>query len=172
MAKGEQRMKVFYTHKGKKTLFSPRYNLDKVNMPNKPGLYCLGCVEYNFISKEHLYWVKVGVSTRELSKRVKSYSTCNPSFFTIDFLATSRSDCLLEKQYHNGLAAMAINIPQQGDEWFAVEEEVFLKIYNEGFRFLKKVRAPTEAEIEKDMHENWDKYSPLSRLMATQGGKG
>lgn len=114
------------------------------------GVYLLGSCFFDIEAKEIHYYLKVG-RTGDFVDRKKKYSTYNPEYYKIDkrVMCTERrkNGSLIddgspqeEKRYHKILSTFGEN---DGTEWYRVNEEYFLKIYNGGFRVLD--------EIEKEM---------------------
>lgn len=95
------------------------------------GLYFIGEVTVNPITKEILYWVKIGYSSN-LSSRIRNYDTHCPTTWRIDFC----SDGSLEMYYHKLLGACCIDRAAGNEEWFRVNEQTYFEMCEQGFSYF------------------------------------
>ena len=106
------------------------------------GVYLIGETHFNPITKEELYFIKVGASSN-LNKRMKQYKSSNPCLFCIDFDTT---DSFSEYEYQEMLYEYAAEKLVDGTlEWVTVSREKYLKICEKGFQFfVEELQADTE----------------------------
>lgn len=95
------------------------------------GLYFLGEVTMNPLTKEILYWVKIGYSSN-LSSRIRNYDTHCPTTWRIDFC----EDGALEMYYHKLLGACCLDRAAGNEEWFRVDEQTYFKMCEKGFSYF------------------------------------
>jgi len=94
----------------------------------KEGLYLIGSTHFNPHTKEEFYWIKVGESS-DVEKRLKSYSTHNPSVWRADFFEMNEEDRKhYEKMCHKLLKAVSLEMAENTKEWFRVSRETYLEI--------------------------------------------
>ena len=104
--------------------------------PEKGGLYLLGNTAFNPFTEEKEFWVKVG-QTVDFKKRMRSYTSHNPTIWQIDFLSCSKEWFdVLEEGCHKFLLCDSSEVKKGTKEWFKVDKEIYLEICNEGFDFF------------------------------------
>jgi len=118
------------------------------------GLYLVGQALFNPFTREVSYWVKVGQTTK-LQNRISSYRTNNSAIYYIDWIETEQTDH--EGYYHKTLAK--ISIKKHRKEWFQITENLFFKIYNNGFLVLDAISdydPPIPAPYSTERNESYD----------------
>ena len=107
----------------------------KFNAPDKAGLYLVGSTNFNPITKEELYFVKIGEAKSILKNRMKNYQGMNPLMYHIDYDTTSGCS---DKVFHN-LLKMYLHCPrvEGSNEWFKINREQYLFICELGFKVFK-----------------------------------
>lgn len=95
------------------------------------GLYLIGQALYNPFTKDVYYWIKVG-QTKRLSNRVSAYRTNSSAIYFIDWIETNQLEC--EEHYHKILDKLCSK--KHRNEWFQINENLFLNLYNNGFPVL------------------------------------
>ena len=112
------------------------YTCAQDTIPNYSGLYLVGQCNFNPITDEHYYWIKVGKANC-ISDRMSKYSTHNPMLWKQDFLRTSGlSMDIKEQECHKILKMYAIEKGCGSREWFRVSREDYLRICEKGFDFF------------------------------------
>lgn len=106
----------------------------------KAGLYLVGSCNFNPITDEKYYWIKVGVA-KSFKKRMSSYRTHNPMLWknSYFFCEDDTQRYYLESQCHEILNEKAIGSLSEASEWYEVDKDTYLDICNKGFIFFKEV---------------------------------
>ena len=112
--------------------------------PAEHGIYLIGETHFNPITKEELYYLKIGESIN-LQQRMRSYRTSNPCLFHIDYLLGSN----LEYMYQCELSEVAESLVEYTSEWMKVSREVYLSICEDGFNYFHKQWDEILIELEK-----------------------
>lgn len=100
------------------------------------GCYLLGNTAFNPYTGEKFYWIKIGQSGN-IKKRMRDYSTCNPTVFKIDCVQFSYEKVLQEEyHYHCRLEAIGTRA-KDSKEWFQVSEHDYLEICSKGFYYFE-----------------------------------
>ena len=113
----------------------------------KGGLYLVGNCNFNPISGETFYWIKVGVASN-FKKRMSQYRTHNPMLWknSYYFCDNSKERLFLENRCHEALKKCAIGSLSEDSEWYEVDKETYLKICKKGFSFFYMA-----------LRDDWDK---------------
>lgn len=124
---------------GDPTIFDlPSFN-DGIDyeMPKAPGLYLVGETHFNPETGEELYCIKCG-SAKDLYSRQKTYLSCNPLPYYIDYCIIPPDGIRLqmEKTVQMILRMNAEAISNHAREWFFVSKDTYLEICKKGFKFF------------------------------------
>lgn len=105
----------------------------------KGGLYLVGSCNFNPLTDEKYYWIKVGVA-KIFKKRMASYRTHNPMLWknSYFFCEDETQRYHLESQCHEILNMKAIGSLSEASEWYEVDKDTYLNICNKGFTFFKE----------------------------------
>jgi hypothetical protein len=106
----------------------------------KGGLYLVGSCNFNPLTDEKYYWIKVGVA-KTFKKRMASYKTHNPMLWknSYFFCEDETQRYYLESKCHKMLNGKAIGSLSETSEWYEVDKDTYLDICNKGFVFFKEV---------------------------------
>lgn len=106
----------------------------------KGGLYLVGSCNFNPLTDEKYYWIKVGVA-KTFKKRMASYRTHNPMLWknSYFFCEDETQRYYLESQCHEILNEKAIGSLSEASEWYEVDKDTYLDICNKGFIFFKEI---------------------------------
>jgi hypothetical protein len=105
----------------------------KFTAPEKEGLYMVGSTNFNPITDEKLYFIKIG-QAKNLKSRMKNYQGTNPLMYHI---AYNTSPNYSEQCCHNLLQTFAQCPKVEGcNEWFKVNREQYLFICEQGFKIF------------------------------------
>ena len=106
----------------------------------KGGLYLVGSCNFNPLTDEKYYWIKVGTA-KAFKKRMASYRTHNPMLWknSYFFCEDETQRYYLESQCHEILNKKAIGSLSETSEWYEVDKDTYLDICNKGFIFFKEV---------------------------------
>lgn len=122
----------------------------KSAIPQGGGLYMLGNTIFNPHTRETFFLVKIGMSSNLLS-RMESYRLHNPLIFHIAYKpienpiprGTYHRDILyrrlmnsVEKEYHQAMEKLNFGHMAYSDEWFFVDENIYLEICEKGFEYF------------------------------------
>ena len=98
------------------------------------GLYFIGMVGINPLTKQTYYLVKIGAS-EDCERRVNQYASYNPMLFCSKCICPgdntgtySVAEC--ETIAHNILASLAYSRAQKAKEWFYVDEKTYFNLCN------------------------------------------
>ncbi len=98
------------------------------------GLYFIGMVGINPLTKQTYYLVKIGAS-EDCERRVNQYASYNPMLFCSKCVCPgdntgtySVAEC--ETIAHNILASLACSRAQRAKEWFYVDEKTYFDLCN------------------------------------------
>lgn len=93
------------------------------------GLYFIGCVGCNPITKEYQYCVKVGRSN-DIGNRLRQHAGSNPLLFhnRASFPYNKSNISVLEGRCHEYLDKVAIGMPTGAEEWWFVSEETYMEL--------------------------------------------
>jgi len=105
----------------------------------KGGLYLVGSCNFNPLTDEKYYWIKVGVA-KTFKKRMASYRTHNPMLWknSYFFCEDETQRYYLESQCHEILNLNAVGSLSEASEWYEVDKDTYLNICNKGFAFFKE----------------------------------
>lgn len=105
----------------------------------KGGLYLVGSCNFNPLTDEKYYWIKVGVA-KTFKKRMASYRTHNPMLWknSYFFCEDETQRYHLESQCHEILNMKAVGSLSEASEWYEVDKNTYLNICNKGFTFFKE----------------------------------
>jgi len=105
----------------------------------KGGLYLVGSCNFNPLTDEKYYWIKVGVA-KTFKKRMASYKTHNPMLWknSYFFCEDETQRYYLESQCHEILNLKAVGSLSEASEWYEVDKNTYLNICNKGFVFFKE----------------------------------
>lgn len=132
--------------------FINKENPMRDGFPAEAGIYLIGETHFNPITREELYFLKVG-SSINLRDRMKSYRTSNPCLFHIDYLLGHN----LEYTYQCELVEVAESLVEGTHEWMKVDRETYLAICEDGFNYFHKKIDEILQELEKILQEGIDK---------------
>lgn len=141
----------------------------------KGGLYLVGSCNFNPISGETFYWIKVGVASN-FKKRMSQYRTYNPMLWknSYYFCDNPRERLFLESKCHEALKKCAIGSLSEDSEWYEVDRETYLKICNKGFSFFymalhddfDKITSSIPEIIKKNFEDEFFKTYLLEEMNA------
>ena len=115
----------------KEGLFSPMFDEHK---KGTNGLYLLGQVTLNPVTKEERYWIKVGLTTNGYT-RLSSYLTHSADIYFIDWCPMDRNKLSNnECACHVQLGEIALT---NRTEWFKVSKKFYFDICEKGFSKFK-----------------------------------
>lgn len=105
----------------------------------KAGLYLVGSCNFNPLTDEKYYWIKVGTA-KAFKKRMASYRTHNPMLWknSYFFCEDETQRYYLESKCHEILYEEAIGSLSEASEWYEVDKDTYLDICNKGFTFFKE----------------------------------
>lgn len=105
----------------------------------KGGLYLVGSCNFNPLTDEKYYWIKVGVA-KTFKRRMASYKTHNPMLWknSYFFCEDETQRYYLESQCHEILNLKAVGSLSEASEWYEVDKNTYLNICNKGFAFFKE----------------------------------
>jgi len=105
----------------------------------KGGLYLVGSCNFNPLTDEKYYWIKVGVA-KTFKRRMASYRTHNPMLWknSYFFCEDETQRYYLESQCHEILNLKAVGSLSEASEWYEVDKDTYLNICNKGFAFFKE----------------------------------
>lgn len=101
--------------------------------PLDKGLYFIGQVNMNPFTKEEYYWVKVGMTSQTLQKRMNQYNSSNPMMWRIDYKPNAEME---ESYYHYLLNSICVARNGHNDEWFLVTRKAYLEMCEKGFAYF------------------------------------
>jgi len=105
----------------------------------KGGLYLVGSCNFNPLTDEKYYWIKVGIA-KTFKRRMASYRTHNPMLWknSYFFCEDETQRGYLESQCHEILKMKAIGSLSEASEWYEVDKDTYLDICNKGFIYFKE----------------------------------
>ena len=105
----------------------------------KGGLYLVGSCNFNPLTDEKYYWIKVGVA-KTFKRRMASYKTHNPMLWknSYFFCEDETQRYHLESQCHEILNMKAVGSLSEASEWYEVNKDTYLNICNKGFSFFRE----------------------------------
>lgn len=116
-------------------IFDDGYTVPEI--PEGSGLYLVGSVYIDPRTKRIYYWIKVGMSSVSLDKRLKSYRSENPMVWIADTMEVDVDDVgRMEHECHIMLSDVAYGIARNTEEWFIVDENTYFEICNKGFEYF------------------------------------
>lgn len=99
------------------------------------GLYMIGQVDFNPITKEVRYIIKIG-SAENIKKRMQAYRTHNPSFYIIDTKKVPYSTLLEVEKKEQLKLEKYCSEKFRGTEWYFTSEKEYLRLCETGFKGL------------------------------------
>lgn len=114
----------------KRTILEDGINYDA---PREKGLYFIGNTVFNPLTHEEFYWVKIGMTSQSLQKRMNQYNSSNPMMWRIDYKPNAES---AENYYHYRLNEICLARNGHNDEWFLVDRATYFEMCEKGFAYF------------------------------------
>lgn len=104
--------------------------------PIEEGVYFVGTTTFNPYTNEKQYWVKVGMTSDSIKKRLRVYDTHSPAIHHIDYFPCDNA-LQMESNYHRTLERISLGRSERSWEWWLVDEATYLKMSNMGFSYFE-----------------------------------
>lgn len=116
-------------------VFDDGYNIPEVL--DCSGIYLVGSTYIDPYTKKIYYWIKVGMSSTSLAKRLRGYRSENPMVWIADVMYVDTDNVgAMEHECHIALSDIAYGIARNTDEWFIVDEDTYFEICEKGFHYF------------------------------------